>query len=370
MKMMSKICFILPQFKTGGGNRVFVELANILVDERDIEIIYPKNSLEKNSFSLKKEVKIISIGKFYKNKFLKIKNLFELIFWINKNRKEEIIVISDPIMSILSFLFLSKKLIRFIQADDYRIYDLNKEIIGNKFLLFLYKKLIKFSYMNKNIKFIFNSKFVYDQFVSISSLSSRRNIVHPGVNLDIFCNIADKKKPEDKRVNLCLVARKHPLKGLDKFLQVWDKLECKDKIKNVNIICFEEIEELKKYKKIFNIKNPNSDKEISELMNKSDIFISTSVWEGFGLPSLEAMACGCSIISTKNGGCNEYLIENENAFLFEESDLEDFKVKLTQLIEEKELREKFSNEGLKTVKKFSWENTAKQFKNILKEELK
>ncbi|MEG0237588.1 hypothetical protein [Cetobacterium sp.] len=58
---MSKICFILPQFKTGGGNRVFVELANILVDERDIEIIYPKNSLEKNSFSLKKEVKIISI---------------------------------------------------------------------------------------------------------------------------------------------------------------------------------------------------------------------------------------------------------------------------------------------------------------------
>ncbi len=52
-------------------------------------------------------------------------------------------------------------------------------------------------------------------------------------------------------------------------------------------------------------------------MNISHIFISTSWWEGFGLPSLEAMACGCALILTDAGGVNEYAIANENCLMYE-----------------------------------------------------
>jgi len=68
-------------------------------------------------------------------------------------------------------------------------------------------------------------------------------------------------------------------------------------IDNVFIISHDDLSE-------FNLKNvkcikPKNDKEIAFYMNKSHIFISTSWWEGFGLPPLEAMACGCAVILTK-----------------------------------------------------------------------
>ena len=40
---MNKIVFIAPSIKTGGGNRVFIELANILCEEYDISVLFPNN---------------------------------------------------------------------------------------------------------------------------------------------------------------------------------------------------------------------------------------------------------------------------------------------------------------------------------------
>ena len=47
---MNKIVFIAPSIKTGGGNRVFIELANILCEEYDISVLFPSNSEETTRF--------------------------------------------------------------------------------------------------------------------------------------------------------------------------------------------------------------------------------------------------------------------------------------------------------------------------------
>ncbi|MEM3193176.1 MAG: glycosyltransferase family 4 protein [Candidatus Parvarchaeota archaeon] len=58
-----------------------------------------------------------------------------------------------------------------------------------------------------------------------------------------------------------------------------------------------------------------TDRKLSELLNSNAIFCLTSRLEGYPLPPLEAMACGCAVVSTDNIGIREYLINGENGVL-------------------------------------------------------
>ena len=49
-------------------------------------------------------------------------------------------------------------------------------------------------------------------------------------------------------------------------------------------------------------KNPGLSQLVSLYQAKSQVYVCTSDFEGFGLPALEAMACGCAVVSTENGG--------------------------------------------------------------------
>lgn len=120
--MEKGIVFLTPSLKIGGGNRVFVELANELVrDGYDAEIIYPNNSKEASTFNLNKDVKTLKISNFKDNKLKKLFNLLQTLWFVKNNRKDKIVIVSDPIMAIFSFLLKGLDVHRFMQADDYII---------------------------------------------------------------------------------------------------------------------------------------------------------------------------------------------------------------------------------------------------------
>ena len=54
---------------------------------------------------------------------------------------------------------------------------------------------------------------------------------------------------------------------------------------------------------------------VDELYNSSRIFLSTSEIEGFGLPALEAMACGAALITSDNGGARDYAFDHTTALV-------------------------------------------------------
>lgn len=111
---------------------------------------------------------------------------------------------------------------------------------------------------------------------------------------------------------------------------------------------------------------PKNDEDIAHYMNISHIFVSTSWWEGFGLPPLEGMACGCAVLLTNAGGVNEYAIPNENCLMYEPKKQEELIEKLNLLSKDRELQKKLSHNALHSVENFSWGKSASQLLNILK----
>ncbi|MGL5965534.1 MAG: glycosyltransferase family 4 protein [Fusobacteriaceae bacterium] len=354
---MEKICFVTPQFKTGGGNRVFVELANELVKDNHVEIIYPNNSNETNTFELNKNIKILSLGKYKSSKIFKLLNMLYSLFWIRKNKKDCKIVITDPIMSLFYFILPQENLFRFIQADDYRIFD-DKAIIKNEIILKIYKMLTKLSYKSKKVNYIFNSKYVYNLFLKDSKNNVEYKLVHPAINKKKFY---DKKIRLENELNICIVARKHPFKGFSTFVEAWKKLSLKEKIDNVYIISHDDLSSFSLSESKFKIIVPKSDEEISDTMNKSHIFISTSWCEGFGLPSLEAMASGCSVVTSDSGGVNEYAKNNYNCYIYPPKDVDMLVQKIEELVLDSLKREKLILNSANTIKEFSWQKSSKDF---------
>lgn len=361
---MKKLNFLLLQLKTGGGVRVIVELANKAVEHGyDVSIIYPNIKEDNISFKINERVKLEKIGK----KKIKVLNFFSFLHYIRK-KKKEIIITTDPIISILSRMFPRKcRNIRFCQADDYQIFD-DLKVLKFKINLLLYKFVTKYSYCDKNIEYIFNSKIVYERFLENSKRKDiELKLIHPSVNNNIFFN---KNLKNLNEINIGIVARKNPWKGFKDFISAYDLLSKKleEKIDNVYIISHDDLSEFEIDKREkFKLIVPKNDIEIAEVYNRCHIFVSTSWFEGFGLPPLEAMKCGCAVITSDSKGIDEFAIDGKNCLMFKPKNIEQLKDKLELLILDSKKREELQKGYMKLKKEFSTEDMYKQLELILLE---
>ena len=101
-------------------------------------------------------------------------------------------------------------------------------------------------------------------------------------------------------------------------------------------------------------------KEIGEILRKSDIYVCNSEYESFGLPTLEAMTCGAAIITTDTGGMRDFVRGNENGLIVKKHNTGDLVQKIEMLINDKELRQKLARNGLETAKTMNWEESVSQ----------
>ncbi|MGG0319932.1 glycosyltransferase family 1 protein [Priestia megaterium] len=79
------------------------------------------------------------------------------------------------------------------------------------------------------------------------------------------------------------------------------------------------------------------------LLEKADLFLLTSLYEGLPYALIESLACGVPLLATDVTGNNELVINNLNGFLYKQSDLEDGRYKLELLINNKEQLLKMSD---------------------------
>lgn len=105
--------------------------------------------------------------------------------------------------------------------------------------------------------------------------------------------------------------------------------------------------------------------EVDKALPGLEIIALTSLNEGTPVSLIEAQAAGIPIVSTRVGGIEDVVIENETAFLSDKTDVLEFTNHLLRLIEEDDLRKSFAEKGYQNViEKFSYKRLAADVKHL------
>lgn len=102
--------------------------------------------------------------------------------------------------------------------------------------------------------------------------------------------------------------------------------------------------------------------DLVSLYNLATVYIQPSLYEGFGLPVLEAMSCGTPVICSNAGSLPE--VGGGSAIYFNPNNLKQFVYILSDVLENKSLQSKLSELGLEQAKKFSWKRTSEKTKEV------
>ena len=103
----------------------------------------------------------------------------------------------------------------------------------------------------------------------------------------------------------------------------------------------------------------------TELYSKSSIFLCPSWSEGFGLPGAEAMACGCALVTTDNGGVADYATGHITALICPVGDSRALADALCQLCEDEDLRYRMARAGRDKAQSLEWEPSFDKFEHYL-----
>lgn len=107
-----------------------------------------------------------------------------------------------------------------------------------------------------------------------------------------------------------------------------------------------------------------SDSELIGLYKNAEFFVMPSLYEGFGVPVLEALSYGCPVISSFSSSLPE--VAGDASLYFDPTDAKDLTEKMILLTENKNLRKDLVAKGKEQLKKFSWQKCAEETLAVIK----
>lgn len=235
-----------------------------------------------------------------------------------------------------------------------------------------------FKYLDLAEKIITISKSTKRDLIEIFDIDPTKiSVIYLGVDHKVF-HPRDKEKsrkklglPMDKKIILN-VGTETKIKNIDGMIEIFDQIQKEsDDIVLVRAggTLAKEVTKMIRdkglEKKIIRKSVPS--KNLPYYYSAADVHLSLDKYAGFGLPLVEAMACGCPVIASKIGAFEE--VVGKDGMLVNHLDQREVINSVLKLLENEKLREKFRERGLKRAKKFSWEKTARETLKIYKQVL-
>lgn len=103
--------------------------------------------------------------------------------------------------------------------------------------------------------------------------------------------------------------------------------------------------------------------ELVKLYNLAHIFVYPSLYEGFGIPPLEAMKCGCPVITSNTSSLPE--VVEDAAVTIDPTKIKDLVHALRQILTNEEITQSMIEKGFAQAKKYSWEDSAAKTLEVL-----
>jgi glycosyltransferase involved in cell wall biosynthesis len=357
-----RIAWLIQELKHGGGHRVCLEISKVLADRgHEVVILLPRGRLLTD---VPKPLKVIECGKSYDHPIKSI--LFNGPAMLRNLPQVDVIISTMPYMAFLNTIATWLRPVRgihYVMADDYRLFD-DRTLIRSPILLSLHKLSTMISY-RLPLTILVNSTWTKNQVTGVGP--TPKYILPNGVKADIFMP-SHQRSASSTTFRLATVARKHAYKG-------WPDL-----VESLNLLWDErqdfELTAITQDPIITNgcrfpvtLVSPKDDQELVSYLQSADVFLFSSHREGFGLPPLEAMACGVPVVSTDLDGMREYAVHDANAWLVPVGSIQDMTNGIRHLLDNPELRSRLSAEGLKTSRQFTWQGIVDRLEQIMDESI-
>lgn len=217
---------------------------------------------------------------------------------------------------------------------------------------------------------------------SYSVNKEKVTVAYPGYNESVFKPIKDKQAVENykKKYKISgdyvifigtLQPRKNLLRLIESFVKIDNlKLVIVGKIKGEGRQAWMFDEILKKPKElgiedkiIFTGFIP--DRDLAYLVNGAQAFVLPSLWEGFGIPAVDAMACGVPVVVSNDSSLPE--VVGKAGLLIDPKSTDQIEQAIRTIVTDKKLRQRMSKLALKQADKYSWKKMAKIVLKVFEE---
>ena len=331
-----------------------------LVDRFTVILLGSKNEISQYNFYNK--VKIIECS----SNIYSIKEQFELF-----NKIPQCDIFWSPHYNIpLLPIKAKKRMVTIHDVFHLAFYD------SLSFKQKLYAKLVINQAVKKSDIILTVSEFSKSEIMKYTKISKQIDIVHNAIDFDKFKVIDDMQRLLDikEKYNLpnnflLFVGNVKPHKNIKNLL-----LAIKDLNQNLVIVGKKggfitgdsEIEDM--------IRNNNledkifftgfvEDEDIPVIYNLAKIFVFPSLYEGFGIPPLEAQACGTPVISSNIASLPE--VGEDSVIYCTPEKSSDIKEKIELVLDDISLQKELVVKGSKNIKRFSWEKSAENIIEII-----
>jgi len=183
-------------------------------------------------------------------------------------------------------------------------------------------------------------------------------VIHNGLDpSDYFCSV-----PESERNGVGTIYASLPVKDPETTLQVLGRLA---KVRpEVPIRVFSADRRPKQIPSGSYLRHPTLERA-REIYSRSLVWIVASRSEGFSMPVLEAMACGCVVVATDCGGPKDVIEDGVNGFLVPVGDVDAIVSRVQLLLADPTMRNRMRLQAQETVKRFTWEKCVSELESAL-----
>lgn len=231
-------------------------------------------------------------------------------------------------------------------------------------------------------RFLAVSEFTKREMAAILHIATEKIEVVPCACGRQFQPVRDEKKLAAVRKKYGLperfvlfVGNFNPRKNLERLIQSFDMLkEQGDVVQNL-VIAGEQGWKFNKTNALAEIKHKGNihfcgfvaDEDMPTLYSAADLFVFPTLYEGFGIPVLEAQSCGTPVLTSNCSSLPE--VAGSGAVYVEPYSVASIAEGMKRVLRDENLRQEMISLGLANVKRFSWESSAERLQEIVEEEI-
>ena len=333
--------------KLTGVQRFALEITRQLVNLRnDIILVAPKNIIYKNEA---RELNVEPFGRFKRHLWEQI----ELPLFLKKHKY--------PLL--LNFANTAPLLYRnmIVTIHDLAVYEY-PDAFSTLFRLWYRFLLPRIARRSKKILTV--SNFSRDEISRRFGIRGDKiDVIYNAVSTGISC-----RERGSQRGKFILTVSSHdPRKNLIRLIEAFENLELKGYklvIAGAQSSVFKSVK-IRVNSERIDLLGHVGDEKLSELYSRASLFVYPSLYEGFGIPPLEAMKCGCPVVVSNIPPHRE--VCGDSAFYVNPKDTNDIKRGIETVLRDDNLRQELSRKGRERVKLFSWRRSAEKVSRIIDE---